>query len=93
MNAGKSTVLLQASHNYVERGMQTYLLTASFDDRAGAAKQAGNKNYTQVKVAGSNHFFDGKEDELVAWLEWVGFYFLYFNIGNGANYIVSRNIF
>ena len=35
MNAGKSTVLLQASHNYVERGMQTYLLTAQFDNRAG----------------------------------------------------------
>ncbi|MEM9436084.1 MAG: thymidine kinase [Pseudomonadota bacterium] len=35
MNAGKSTLLLQASHNYVERGMATYLLTASFDDRAG----------------------------------------------------------
>ena len=36
MNAGKSTLLLQASYNYVERGMQTYLLTANFDDRAGA---------------------------------------------------------
>ncbi len=35
MNAGKSTVLLQASHNYIERGMQTYLLTAQLDDRAG----------------------------------------------------------
>ncbi|MEO0486475.1 MAG: thymidine kinase [Pseudomonadota bacterium] len=35
MNAGKSTLLLQASHNYVERGMATYLLTARFDDRAG----------------------------------------------------------
>ena len=35
MNAGKSTVLLQASHNYIERGMQTYLLTARFDNRAG----------------------------------------------------------
>lgn len=35
MNAGKSTLLLQASHNYIERGMQTYLLTANFDDRAG----------------------------------------------------------
>lgn len=35
MNAGKSTLLLQASHNYVERGMATYLLTASFDDRSG----------------------------------------------------------
>lgn len=40
MNAGKSTVLLQASHNYRERGMETYLLTARFDDRAGAGRIA-----------------------------------------------------
>jgi thymidine kinase len=38
MNAGKSTLLLQAAHNYNERGMATYLLTAAFDDRAGAGK-------------------------------------------------------
>ncbi|MEM1233859.1 MAG: thymidine kinase [Pseudomonadota bacterium] len=38
MNAGKSTLLLQASHNYVERGMATYLLTASFDARAGTGQ-------------------------------------------------------
>ncbi len=38
MNAGKSTVLLQASHNYIERGMQTYLLIAQFDNRAGAGR-------------------------------------------------------
>ena len=38
MNAGKSTVLLQASHNYIERGMQTYLLTARLDDRAGPGR-------------------------------------------------------
>ena len=38
MNAGKSTLLLQASYNYIERGMQTYLLTARFDDRAGSGK-------------------------------------------------------
>ncbi len=38
MNAGKSTILLQASHNYIERGMQTYLLTAQFDDRAGQGR-------------------------------------------------------
>ena len=37
MNAGKSTILLQASHNYIERGMQTYLLNAAFDRRAGEA--------------------------------------------------------
>jgi thymidine kinase len=35
MNAGKSTALLQASHNYRERGMETLLLTAARDNRAG----------------------------------------------------------
>ena len=35
MNAGKSTALLQANHNYGERGMRTILLTAALDDRAG----------------------------------------------------------
>ena len=35
MNAGKSTSLLQANHNYGERGMETLLLTAALDDRAG----------------------------------------------------------
>ncbi len=34
MNAGKSTALLQAAHNYAERGMSTLLFTARLDDRA-----------------------------------------------------------
>ncbi|MEX3014437.1 thymidine kinase [Gymnodinialimonas hymeniacidonis] len=55
MNAGKSTLLLQASYNYIERGMQTYLLTANFDDRAGVGKigsrigiEAEADTYTQA---------------------------------------------
>lgn len=40
MNAGKSTVLLQASHNYRERGMDTYLMTAAVDGRAGGGRIA-----------------------------------------------------
>ena len=40
MNAGKSTSLLQASHNYREGGMMTYLLTAQFDNRAGQGRIA-----------------------------------------------------
>ncbi|MEH7828999.1 thymidine kinase [Gemmobacter denitrificans] len=40
MNAGKSTALLQASHNYREGGMQTLLITAQFDNRAGQARIA-----------------------------------------------------
>lgn len=38
MNAGKSTMLLQASYNYRERGMHTLVLIAAFDDRAGRGK-------------------------------------------------------
>jgi thymidine kinase len=40
MNAGKSTLLLQAAHNYREGGMLTYLMTAQFDRRAGAGRIA-----------------------------------------------------
>lgn len=40
MNAGKSTLLLQAAHNYRERGMDTYLITAQFDNRAGEGRIA-----------------------------------------------------
>ena len=35
MNAGKSTALLQANHNYHERGMRTLLFTAKADTRFG----------------------------------------------------------
>ena len=41
--------------------------------RSESAEKAGNKDFTQVKLSGSNHFFDGKEDELVetvaGWLD------------------------
>ncbi len=46
---------------------------SSIDERSAAAKEAGNADYTQVKVPGANHMFDGKGDALVeavaAWLE------------------------
>ncbi len=35
MNAGKSTALLQAAHNYEERGMRVRMFTAAHDQRAG----------------------------------------------------------
>ncbi|TWU56184.1 Thymidine kinase [Rubripirellula reticaptiva] len=38
MNAGKSTVLLQSSYNYRERGMNTLLLAPEIDNRMGAGK-------------------------------------------------------
>jgi thymidine kinase len=38
MNAGKSTVLLQSSYNYRERGMRTLLFTPSIDTRYGTGR-------------------------------------------------------
>ncbi|MBW7893485.1 MAG: thymidine kinase [Opitutaceae bacterium] len=38
MNAGKSTVLLQASYNYRERGLRTLLFAPAIDTRAGTGR-------------------------------------------------------
>jgi len=38
MNAGKSTVLLQSSYNYRERGMRTLLFMPALDTRAGLGR-------------------------------------------------------
>jgi len=47
-------------------------ILATVDVRAAAAKKAGNKNYTQIKITG-NHFFDGQDEMLLKtvadWLE------------------------
>ena len=59
MNAGKSTVLLQASHNYREHGMNTYLLTARIDGRAGPgriASRIGIGEDADTFVAGDDLF-------------------------------------
>ncbi len=40
MNAGKSTTLLQSSHNYNERGMDTLLFAPKIDDRFGVGRIA-----------------------------------------------------
>ncbi|MCR9149552.1 MAG: thymidine kinase [Rhodobacteraceae bacterium] len=57
MNAGKSTILLQASHNYRERGMKTYLLTARLDDRAGAGRIA-----SRIGIGAEADMFDEGSD-------------------------------
>ena len=38
MNAGKSTLLLQASYNYVERGMRTLLFTSALYAEGGVGQ-------------------------------------------------------
>ncbi|MCM2371741.1 thymidine kinase [Aporhodopirellula aestuarii] len=40
MNAGKSTMLLQSSYNYRERGMHTLILSPELDTRFGSGKVA-----------------------------------------------------
>lgn len=57
MNAGKSTILLQAAHNYAERGMDTYLLTAKFDTRAGQARIA-----SRIGIASDADTFNAESD-------------------------------
>ena len=59
MNAGKSTVLLQAAHNYSERGMKPYLMTAKLDNRAGKGKiesRIGINEKSEVFSHGENLF-------------------------------------
>ncbi len=57
MNAGKSTVLLQASHNYRERGMDTYLMTAAIDGRAGAGRIA-----SRIGISAQADSFSSEDD-------------------------------
>ncbi len=57
MNAGKSTILLQASYNYRERGMETYLITAKLDNRAGEAKIA-----SRIGIDDNADTFEAGED-------------------------------
>jgi thymidine kinase len=57
MNAGKTTMLLQASYNYRERGMHTILLTAKLDDRAGIGvigSRIGLQSEAETFVAGDD---------------------------------------
>jgi thymidine kinase len=57
MNAGKSTLLLQASHNYRERGMVTYLLTAHLDNRSGTGRIA-----SRIGIGEEADIFDTETD-------------------------------
>ena len=57
MNAGKSTILLQAAHNYRERGMEPFLITAKLDNRAGQPKIV-----SRIGIEGKAQLFDSKDD-------------------------------
>ena len=57
MNAGKSTTLLQADFNYRERGMETMLWTASFDDRSGSGTIG-----SRIALSAPAHSYDESVD-------------------------------
>jgi len=63
MNAGKSTSLLQSSYNYRERGMNTFVLTASIDERAGVGKVA-----SRIGIETDAHVFSS-DDNLATMIE------------------------
>jgi thymidine kinase len=59
MNAGKSTSLLQAAHNYEERGMRVRIFTAAHDDRAGQGVVASRLGMTRpTDTFGPHTVFD-----------------------------------
>jgi thymidine kinase len=59
MNAGKSTSLLQSSHNYRERGMHTLIYNAALDSRGGGLV------HSRIGLSGeARHFSPG--DDLYA---------------------------
>ena len=57
MNAGKSTLLLQASHNYQERGMDTLVLVSAIDTRTRQGEIA-----SRIGISRDAEIFDNSDD-------------------------------
>ena len=57
MNAGKSTVLLQSSYNYQERGMRTAVFAPAVDQRAGLGRVA-----SRIGLSAPAHVFTPTDD-------------------------------
>lgn len=57
MNAGKSTVLLQSSYNYQERGLRTLLFAPAVDQRAGLGRIA-----SRIGLSAPAHAFTPTDD-------------------------------
>ncbi len=57
MNAGKSTVLLQSSYNYQERGMRTLVFAPALDTRSGAGKVS-----SRIGLSADARAFDREEN-------------------------------
>lgn len=61
MNAGKSTMLLQANHNYLERGMKPQIYTSNLDNRFGEGEivsRIGLKSKANIFSSKTNIYKD-----------------------------------
>src|SRR5690242_10662063 len=56
MNAGKSTILLQSSYNYKERGMETLLFSPTIDNRFGLGKISSRIGLKAEAISFDKHF-------------------------------------
>ena len=57
MNAGKSTMLLQANHNYIERGMNQRIYTSDLDNRFGKGEIV-----SRIGLKAKSNIFSSKTD-------------------------------
>ncbi len=57
MNAGKSTMLLQANHNYIERGMKPRIYTSDLDNRFGKGEII-----SRIGLRSKSNIFTNKTD-------------------------------
>ncbi len=57
MNAGKSTMLLQANHNYIERGMNPRIYTSDLDNRFGKEEIV-----SRIGLKAKSNIFSSKTD-------------------------------
>ena len=57
MNAGKSTMLLQANHNYIERGMKPRIYTSDLDNRFGEGEIV-----SRIGLKAESNIFTSKTD-------------------------------
>ena len=57
MNAGKSTMLLQANHNYIERGMKPRIYTSDLDNRFGEGEIV-----SRIGLKSKSNIFTSKTD-------------------------------
>lgn len=57
MNAGKSTMLLQANHNYIERGMNPRIYTSDLDNRFGKGEIV-----SRIGLKAKSNIFTSKTD-------------------------------